>query len=81
MSAYAMSLGKDEFNSTTLNTVYPYYTPQPPKVRVVEEVITEEFDGDGKLVSRVKKTTTRYEEQTGYQQWYASGSAQPAIKY
>ena len=78
MSAYVMTI---EFNSSELNAVYPYYTPPRPKVRVVEEIVTEEFDGDGKLVSRVKKTTTRYEEQTGYQQWYSSGDIQHSIQY
>lgn len=71
-----MTLGKDEFTSQTFNSVYPYYSPQPAKVRIVEETVTEEFDTDGKLVSRIKKTVTRYEEQNSYQQWYTGqGSA------
>lgn len=57
------------------SSIYPYvgggYTV--PKVKVVEETVTETFDENGKLIERIKKTVTRYEETQNYQAtWFTS---------
>ena len=49
------------------NGVYPYYGAEQ-SARVVEETVTETFDDEGKLVSRVKKTVTKYETVYPYYQ-------------